>query len=91
MGEEDTTGGAKAFRKAAVSAVNHHDKYKRESLAELMAHNKVTADKYYVLEEKAKKAVETSKYLTGVLCGEASAGAPQAQKDEPTGKRKKKR
>ena len=86
FGEEAGTGGATAFKKSAVSAVNRHDKSKREALAELMAHNKVTADKYYVLKEEAEKAVETSKYLTGVLCG-ASAGAPQAQKDDTTGKR----
>ena len=71
FGKESATGGATAFRKAAVSAVHHNDKGRREELAGLMVHNKATADRYYLLEEKAAAAVKTSKYLTEVLHAKA--------------------
>jgi site-specific recombinase XerD len=44
FGKYAATGGATAFRKAAVSAVNRSDKSRREDLAGLMVHNKATAD-----------------------------------------------
>ena len=67
FGKEAGAGGATAFRKAAVSAVHKNDKGRREDLAGLMVHNKSTADRYYLMQEKAKSAVQTSKYLTNVM------------------------
>lgn len=32
-----------------------------------MVHNKSTADRYYLMQEKAKSAVQTSKYLTNIM------------------------
>ena len=65
FGKEAGAGGA--FRKAAVSAVHKNDKGRREDLAGLMVHNKSTADRYYLMQEKAKSAVQTSKYLTNIM------------------------
>lgn len=71
FGKEVSTGGATAFRKAAVSAVHQNDKGRRQELAGLMVHHVETANKYYLLEEKAAAAVKTSKYLSNVLHGKA--------------------
>ena len=49
FGKEASCGGATAFRKAAVSAVHHSDKSRRDELASLMVHNKATADRYYLI------------------------------------------
>ena len=67
FGKEGAVGGATAFRKAAISAVHRDDKERREDLAGLMVHDKATADRYYLLEEKAAAAVKTSNYLSKVL------------------------
>ena len=50
-----------------MSAVHKNDKERREDLASLMVHNKSTADRYYLMQEKAKSAVQTSKYLTNIM------------------------
>ena len=81
FGKETATGGATAFRKAAVSAVHRNDKGRREELAQLMAHQKATAGRYYLLEEKTAAAVKTSKYLTDVLHAKAPNTKATSGKD----------
>ncbi|CAB4024829.1 Neurofilament medium polypeptide [Paramuricea clavata] len=66
-GKEASTGGATSFRKAAVSAVHETNKEIRGDLANLMVHNRATADKYYLLEDKGKTAVRTSKELSRIM------------------------
>lgn len=72
FGKEAGAGGATAFRKAAVSAVHQSDEGQRENLAGLMVHNRSTADRYYLMQAKAKSAVQTSKYLTKIMHVEQS-------------------
>ena len=72
FGKEAGCGDATAFRKAAVSAVHQNDKSRREELAGLMVHNKATADRYYLMQEKSVAAVKTSKYLSKVMRSDAS-------------------
>ena len=72
FGKEAGAGGATAFRKAAVSAVHQSDEGQRENLAGLMVHNRSTADRYYLMQAKAKHAVQTSKYLTKIMHVEQS-------------------
>ena len=67
FGKEASTGGATSFRKAAVSAVHEANKEIRGDLANLMVHNRATADKYYLLEDKGKTAVRTSKELSRIM------------------------
>lgn len=67
FGKEAGAGGATAFRKAAVSAVHKKDKDRREDLAGFMVHKKSTADRFYLIQEKATNAVKTSKYLTKLM------------------------
>ena len=67
FGKESSSGGATAFRKAAVSAVHGTNKDLREDLANLMVHNKATADRYYLLKNKGKTAVQTAKELTKIM------------------------
>ena len=56
FGKEASTGGATSFRKAVVSAVHACEKEMRGDLADLMVHNKTTADWYYLLQDKGKSA-----------------------------------
>ena len=72
FGKEAGCGGATAFRKAAVSDVHQNDKSQRE-LAGLMVHNKATADRYYLMQEKSVADVKTSKYLSKVMRSDTSA------------------
>ncbi|XP_028415023.1 uncharacterized protein LOC114538102 [Dendronephthya gigantea] len=67
FGKDLGAGGATAFRKAAVSAVHRSDAGQREKLAGLMDHHKSTADKYYLLQNKTKSAVQSSKYLSRLM------------------------
>ena len=67
FGKAASTGGATSFRKAAVSAVHQKNKQIRGDLASLMVHNVTTADKFYLLEEKGKTAVRTSKELSRIM------------------------
>ena len=60
-------GGATAFRKAAVSAVHESNEGMRGDLADLMVHNQATATKYYLLKNKGKSAVKTSKELSRIM------------------------
>ena len=46
-----------------------------------MAHQKATADRYYLLEEKTAAAVKTSKYLTDVLHAKAPNTKATSGKD----------
>ena len=68
FGRETSSGGATAFRKAAVSAVHEHREDMRSDLADLMVHKQSTADRYYLLQNKGKSAVRTSKELAKI-CG----------------------
>ena len=72
FGKEASTGGATSFRKAAVSAVHEADKEMRGDLADLMVHNKTTADRYYLLQDKGKSAVRTSKKLRNIMRDQSS-------------------
>ena len=67
FGKETSTGGATAFRKAAVSAVHQSNKDLRGDLADLMAHKQSTADRYYLLKNKGKSAVRTSQELSKIM------------------------
>ena len=66
FGKESPFGGATAFRKAAVSAVHDTNEDMRDDLANLMVHNKSTADRY-LLKNKGKTAVKTSKELAKIM------------------------
>lgn len=61
FGKRASIGGATAFRKAAVSAVHECQEDLRGDMADLMVHEKSTADRYYLLKNKGKSAVRTSK------------------------------
>jgi hypothetical protein len=52
-----------SFRKAAVTAVHSGKPTSSGKLARHMAHSETTAKKYYLLTEKTKESVETSKEL----------------------------
>lgn len=67
FGKDAAIGGATSFRKAAVSAVQESNKEMREDLANLMVHNRTTADRYYLLQDKSKTAVRTSKELSRIM------------------------
>ena len=67
FGKGSGAGGATAFRKAVVSAVHRNDAGQRENLANLMEHNKSTADKYYLLADKTKTAAKTSTYVCKLM------------------------
>ncbi|XP_028418609.1 uncharacterized protein LOC114544058, partial [Dendronephthya gigantea] len=67
FGKKASMGGATSFRKAAVSAVHECNEEMRGDLADLMVHNKTTADKYYLLKNKGKSAVKTSKELSRIM------------------------
>ncbi|CAB4043461.1 Neurofilament medium polypeptide, partial [Paramuricea clavata] len=67
FGKEASMGGATSFRKAAVSAVNESNEDMRGDLADLMVHHKTTADKFYLLKNKGKSAVKTSKELSRIM------------------------
>lgn len=84
FGKEGAVGGATAFRKAAVSVVHRDDKGGREDMAGLMVHNKATADRYYLLEEKAAAAVKTSNYLSKVLHAEVPSAKAASPEDAVT-------
>ena len=62
-----SSGGATAFRKVAVSAVHECNEDLRGDLADLMAHKQSTADRYYLLKNKGKSAVKTSKELAKIM------------------------
>ena len=80
FGKDCSSGGATAFRKAAVSAVQEHSKGLREDLANLMAHNKSTADPYYLLQAKTKCTAKTSRQLSNIMQKERSI----SEKKDPT-------
>ena len=67
FGMETSSGGATAFRKAAVSAVHEYREDMRSDLADLMVHKQSTADRYYLLRNKGNSAVRTSKELTKIM------------------------
>jgi hypothetical protein len=78
FGKEASSSGATSFRKAAVSAVHKSNKEFRGDLADLMVHNKNTADRYYLLQDTGKSAVKTSKNY-GTLCAMNLLGKMGAQ------------
>ena len=65
--KDTSLGGATAFRKAAVSAVHECNGNMHSDLADLMIHKKSTEDKYYLLKNKSKSAVQTSKELAKII------------------------
>ncbi|CAB4029523.1 Hypothetical predicted protein [Paramuricea clavata] len=79
FGKEASGGGATAFRKAAVSAVQEHDEEARGNLASLMDHCKETADKFYMLQQKSKQATVAARSLMRIMhsrkCNETQAAA----------------
>ena len=82
FGKDCSSGGATAFRKAAVSAVQEQSEELREDWANLMAHNKSTADRHYLLQAKTKSAVKTSKQLSNIIRKERSI----FEKEDPNDK-----
>ena len=56
-----------SFRKAAVTAVHSGNPALSGKLARHMAHSETTAKKYYLLTEKTKESVETSKELGALM------------------------
>ena len=75
FGKDTACGGATAFRKAVVSAVNEFNQEIREDLATLMAHKKTTADTYYLLRNKEKSAVNASREVTKIMHGGSSVNS----------------
>lgn len=67
FGKEASTGGATSFRKAVVSAVHACEKEMRGDLADLMVHNKTTAGRYYLLQDKGKSAARTSSKVRRIM------------------------
>jgi hypothetical protein len=67
FGKQAASGGATAFRKAVVSAVEEYNDEIREDLATLMKHHKTTADRYYVLRRQAKSAINASRQVTQIM------------------------
>ena len=67
FGKASSGGGATAFRKAAVSAVQEHDEQERGNLASLMDHHKETADKFYLLQKKSKQATIAARSLRRIM------------------------
>ena len=67
FGNKASTGGATSFRKAVVSAVHACEKEMRGDLADLMVHNKTTADRYYLLQDKGKSAARTSRKVRRIM------------------------
>ncbi|CAB3983100.1 Hypothetical predicted protein [Paramuricea clavata] len=67
FGREAASGGATAFRKAVVSAVEEYNDEIREDLATLMKHHKTTADQYYLLRRQAKSAINASRQVTQIM------------------------
>jgi hypothetical protein len=67
FGKKTSSGGATAFRKAAVSAVHESNEDLRGDLANLMVHKQSTADRYYLLKSKGKSAVKTSQELSKIM------------------------
>ena len=81
FGKRASTGGATSFRKAAVSAVHESNKELRGDLADLMVHNKTTADRYYLLQDKGKSAVRTSKKLWHIMRNDSAGESGENLKD----------
>ncbi|CAB3998622.1 Hypothetical predicted protein [Paramuricea clavata] len=67
FGREAASGGATAFRKAVVSAVEEYNDEIREDLATLMKHHKTTTDQYYLLRRQAKSAINASRQVTQIM------------------------
>ena len=67
FGKDAASGGATAFRKAVVSAVQECNHEIREDLATLMVHNKATADRYYLLKSKEKSALNASRQVAKIM------------------------
>ena len=67
FGKKTSAGGATSFRKAAVPAVHERKEEMRGDLANLMVHKSSTADRYYLLQNKSKSAVKTSKELAKIM------------------------
>lgn len=67
MGKQSDRINAASFRKASVTIV--HDKHPKlkKDLADLMAHNPETANKFYNIRQKGKKAAETSRQLSCIM------------------------
>ena len=77
FGKKTSAGGATSFRKAAVSAVHERKEEMRGDLATLMVHKPSTADRYYLLPNKSKSAVKTSKELAKIM---RSGDAPSTKR-----------
>ena len=67
FGKEAAFGGATSIRKAVVSAVHENNESMRGDLANLMVHNKSTADRYYLLQDKGKSAARTSREVSRIM------------------------
>ena len=69
FGKEASSGGATAFRKAVVSAVQEFKQAIRDDLANLMFHNRETADRFYLLQSRTKSAVKASRQVSKMMHG----------------------
>ena len=73
FGKDATSGGATAFRKAVVSAAEEFQQEIRDDLANLMVHNRETADRFYLLKKKTESAVKASRQVSKIMHGTAQA------------------
>ena len=71
-----------SFRKAAVTAVHSGKPALSGKLARHMAHSETTAKKYYLLTEKTKESVETSKELGQLMRCDGKEHRDSDEKDE---------
>ena len=69
------------YHKSAVSRCHDQHKEISSNLADLMAHQEKSAQKYYRVFEKTKSSVEASQKLHGIMrsTGEASHAPQQAK------------
>ena len=74
-----------SFRKAAVTNIHQSNPELSSKLAKLMAHNELTAKRYYLLSEKTKASVEASKRLGQVMRNEVSGEAEETADSESKG------
>ena len=73
FGKDATSGGATAFRKAVVSAAQEFQQEIRDDLANLMVHNRVTADRFYLLKKKTQSAVKALRQVSKIMHRAAQA------------------
>ena len=72
-----------------MSAVQERKEVMRDDLANLMVHNKATAERYYLLQEKTKSAMVASRKLTRIMHSVSPVKNDDSQPQEPMATRHK--